>query len=212
MATQPISDAAAEKAAASIHQPRDPNTLSNYNAWRTKHTTADFTIDFDAKRLKGHVTLALEHLAKDERKIFLDTSYLDVSSVEIGGSKADFSLASSRTEPYGSPLTIKVGDKQANEDRIEVRIGVETTKDCTALQWLTPAQTSNKKHPYMFSQCQAIHARSLFPCQDTPDVKSQYTFNIRSPLPVLVSGLPTGARDYEPGKSILLIRSPRCCL
>lgn len=52
----------------------------------------------------------------------------------------------------------------------------------------------------MFSQCQAIHARSLFPCQDTPDVKSTFTFNIRSPLPVLASGLPTGSRDFLHGE------------
>lgn len=65
---------------------------------------------------------------------------------------------------------------------------------------MTPAQTSNKKHPYMFSQCQAIHARSVFPCQDTPDVKSTFDFAIRSPLPVLASGLPTGSKEYVPGK------------
>ena len=39
------------------------------------------------------------------------------------------------------------------------------------------------------SQCQAIHARSLFPCQDTPDVKSTFEFNIKSPLPVIASGI-----------------------
>lgn len=72
MAIRPISDAAVERAAASIHQPRDPNTLSNYNAWRTKHTTANFKIHFKAKRLKGNVELILQKLA-DERKIILDT-------------------------------------------------------------------------------------------------------------------------------------------
>lgn len=111
-------------------------------------------------------------------------------------------LNQNRIEPYGSPLTIHLDDKHSKTagSEITLRIGVNTTKDCTALQWLTPAQTSNKKHPYMFSQCQAIHARSLLPCQDTPDVKSTYTFNIRSPLPVLASGLPTGVRDFVPGK------------
>ncbi len=52
----------------------------------------------------------------------------------------------------------------------------------------------------LVSQCQAIHARSLFPCQDTPDVKSTFEFNIRSSLPVIASGLFTGAKEFQPGK------------
>lgn len=54
---------------------------------------------------------------------------------------------------------------------------------------------------HIVSQCQAIHARSIFPCQDTPDVKSTYEFNIRSPLPVIASGLFTGTKDFQPGKN-----------
>lgn len=202
MAIRPAPEAVAEEAAKNIHPVRDPNTLSNYNAWRTRHTVADFDIDFDAKRLTGIIHLTLEKLAKGDDKIILDTSHLEVVGVDIEGDEAKWDLASKRTEPYGSPLTINVSQKQleAASPNLTVRIGVQTTKDCTALQWLTPAQTSNKKHPYMFSQCQAIHARSLFPCQDTPDVKSTYKFNIRSPLPVLASGLPTGAKDFLPGK------------
>lgn len=129
------------------------------------------------------------------------SSHLNVIDVSVEGSAAKWDVSSQRIEPYGSPLTIHIDEKhnKAAGSELQLHINVQTTKDCTALQWLTPAQTSNKKHPYMFSQCQAIHARSLLPCQDTPDVKSTYTFNIRSPLPVLASGLPTGVRDFLPG-------------
>ncbi|GIZ43671.1 hypothetical protein CKM354_000688800 [Cercospora kikuchii] len=201
MSARPAPESVAKEAAKAIHAPRDPNTLSNYNAWRTKHTTADFNVDFDNKRLTGTVHLTLEKLA-DEKQIILDTSYLDIQGVDVGGDQVQWKLTKDRIEPYGSPLTITLEDKhiKTTGSEIKLSIGVNTTKDCTALQWLTPAQTSNKKQPYMFSQCQAIHARSLLPCQDTPDVKSTYTFNIRSPLPVLASGLPTGAKDYVPGK------------
>ena len=51
------------------------------------------------------------------------------------------------------------------------------------------------------SQCQAIHARSILPCQDTPDVKSTYEFNITSQLPVIASGLSTGVKDAGSGKT-----------
>ena len=50
----------------------------------------------------------------------------------------------------------------------------------------------------MFSQCQAIHARSIFPCQDTPDVKAPFDFTIRSPLPVIASGISAADNSLEP--------------
>lgn len=182
--------------------PRDPNTLSNYNSWKTSHTIANFAIDFKSQRLSGTVTLRLESITdKESEEIVLDTSFLDITAIIIDGNKSNGWEVKDRSEPYGSPLSIQVPGGAAKGSIVSLEIAVSTTDKCTALQWLTPAQTSNKKFPYMFSQCQAIHNRSLFPCQDTPDVKSTYDFHIRSPLPVLASGLPTGASSFQQGEN-----------
>ncbi|KAJ2325400.1 Leucyl aminopeptidase yscIV, partial [Coemansia sp. RSA 2702] len=57
--------------------------------------------------------------------------------------------------------------------------------------------TLGKSHPYLFTQCEEIHARSLLPCQDSPSVKISYSASIRAPKPLtaLMSALATGSRD-----------------
>ncbi|KAK7754013.1 Leucyl aminopeptidase yscIV [Diatrype stigma] len=170
--------------------PRDPNTLANYGDWRMKHTTVNFKVNFEKQRLEGSVLLELESLTdKGSKEIILDTNSLSIASIKVNSSDSDWKVKD-RVAPYGSPLHVSVPDGAPLGEVVRLDIGLQTTKDCVALQWLTPAQTGNKKHPYVYSQCQAILARSLFPCQDTPDVKSTYTFNITSPLPVVASGVP----------------------
>ncbi|CAG8956559.1 hypothetical protein HYFRA_00003948 [Hymenoscyphus fraxineus] len=184
-----------------MQPPRDPNTLSNYNHWKTKNTLADLAVDFKKQCLKGSVTLQLESITeKESEEIVLDTSFLDIQAITVNGEKTKDWTVAERSEPYGSPLLIKVPGGKPKGQVVDVQIAVSTTEKCTALQWFSASQTSNKKFPYMFSQCQAIHNRSLFPCQDTPDVKSTYTFKIRSPLPVIASGLPTGSSAFEHGE------------
>lgn len=54
---------------------RDPNTMSNYDLFRTAHTNAILEIDFEKKVLKGTVSLILESLkeAKEGDEVVLDT-------------------------------------------------------------------------------------------------------------------------------------------
>ncbi|KFA64967.1 hypothetical protein S40285_03866 [Stachybotrys chlorohalonatus IBT 40285] len=191
------------KSFASVSMARDPSTLSNYAAWRTRHTTANFKVDFDNKRLKGDVVLRLESQTdKESKEVILDSRHVKVSSIRLNSTPLKWELRDFE-EPLGAPLHISVPEGAAKGEAIDLTIHLETTEKCTALQWLTPAQTSNKKHPYMFSQCQAINARSIFPCQDTPDVKSTFTFNLTSTLPVVASGVPVGDHQGTPGKEKL---------
>ena len=109
--------------ASNIHTPRDPNTLSNYNNFLTTHTTANFVIDFEQKRLKGNVILNLKSITDAESKeILLDTSRLDVQDVKVDGQAPDWKLLP-RFEPYGSALRIGLekGVQKSKSVEIDVR-------------------------------------------------------------------------------------------
>ena len=179
-----------------VNPPRDPNTLSNYNNFLTTHTTVNFNVDFEKKSIGGNIALTLKSITDAAAKeILLDTSFLNVKNVILDGKPPEWELLS-RFEPYGSALRIILDEGVENGKSVQLEMTTETTKDCTAVQWLTPAQTRSE-YPYMFTQCQAIHSRSVFPCQDTPDVKGTFEFNIKSPLPVIASGLSTGIKDLS---------------
>ena len=175
---------------------RDPNTLSNYNSFRTSHTTVNFNIDFEKKVVGGKVVVTLKSISDSAAKeILLDTSFLNVKDVFLDGKTIKWDLLP-RVEPYGSALRISLPDDVEKGKSVQLEMTTETTQECTAIQWLTPAQTKTE-HPYMFTQCQAIHTRSVFPCQDTPDVKGTVTFNVVSPLPVIASGIATGIEEHD---------------
>lgn len=182
-----------------MHPPRDPNTLSNYNNFVTNHTQANCIIDFDDKFVSTLVTLSLRSITEAAtNEIILDTSHLEVHHVTVSGRPAEFKLLP-ELKPFGCALKVLLESPVANGAAVDIEIDCRTTKDCTAIQFMTPAQAKSSQ-PYMYTQCQAIHARSIFPCQDTPDVKSTFSFNITSPLPVIASGLPTGTKNLDGGR------------
>lgn len=87
----------------------------------------------------------------------------------------------------------------SNLKELILRIDYRTSPKASALQWLEPNTTLGKKHPYLFSQCQAIHARSIVPCQDTPSVKFTYEarVQVQKPLVVLMSAVNSETKDLN---------------
>lgn len=175
----------------------DPCTLSNYTDFNVVHTSLDIEVSFDTKRIFGKVSYKLQRTNKLTTQLILDSSYLDIQAVAVDGVSAQF-VVRPRTEPYGSPLEITfnpvdIGSVSDISDTILVEITYSTTEKCTALQFIR-----GDTGPYLFSQCQSIHARSMVPCFDTPAVKAPFSARVRSRFAVLMSGRPVSADVSAP--------------
>ncbi|CAG8593331.1 6939_t:CDS:10 [Ambispora gerdemannii] len=179
----------------------DPNSLSNISDVQTTHIHLDLSVDFSEKVLSGYVVLNFITVREDVSEIILDTRDIDVKQVLFGDKPLKSNLAP-RDEKFGSALHIELPESFAENKRIQLKIVYNTSPTCTAAQWLEPSQTIGKKYPYFFTQCQAIHARSLLPCQDSPAIKLTYSANIRSPYQTLMSAMTIGEEDVGNGAKI----------
>ncbi|MGQ0798684.1 MAG: M1 family metallopeptidase [Pseudomarimonas sp.] len=168
----------------------------------------DLTLDFEHKVLRGSVDLALEWKDRRYRTLVLDTRDLTIEKVlgkraDGGWRKLDFKL-DKRDPIFGQKLSISMRRAYPT-----VRIRYQTSPQASGLQWLEPALTAGKKHPFLFSQSQAIHARSWLPLQDTPGVRFTYSASIQTDpqLAVLMSAdnVPDEPRD---GKYVFRMRQP----
>lgn len=182
----------------------DPNSLSSFNRYRIVHTHFDLKVDFDSKILDGHVQLDVKPLDSQScdcsssittenkeipnnhgNKLVLDSSHLNIKQILLKSKDSEKPL-SFQVDTERQSLIIQLNDTPADA-LLSIVIHYSTSSDqCIALQWLTKEQTADRQYPYMFSQCQAINARSLYPCQDTPGVKSTFTAKITCPNPLTV--------------------------
>ncbi|CAF4914140.1 unnamed protein product [Pieris macdunnoughi] len=165
--------------------PLDPSSYSRPELAVVKHIDLKLNVDFEKKQLTGEALLTVNVINSIEQLI-LDSSNLTIESIETeDGKSLNFTLADA-VPNYGSKLTIPLPEPATANQNLKIRIKYKTSPSATALQWLEPTQTSGKKYPYMFSQCQPIHARSILPCQDSPAVKFTYNAEVTAPEPFTV--------------------------
>lgn len=100
---------------------RDPNTLSNHLVFETTHTDVALALSFATSSLAGEVTLTMKALEDTLEDVILDTSYLDVQTVEVNGKVVSSKLAE-RMEPYGSALTVEVGREVKQGEDLKVKV------------------------------------------------------------------------------------------
>ena len=153
---------------------KDAHSYANFNDVRIKHLKLDLRVDFSEKTLDGKVDISIENYTK-AKQLILDSKDLTIHKVLLEDSiETSFSLGE-KSEVFGQPLTVEVEPSTK-----VVSVYYTTSPDAEALQWLTPEQTLGKLHPFLFSQSQAILARSWVPCQDGPGVKFTYEASIKT--------------------------------
>ncbi|MFK7954682.1 MAG: M1 family metallopeptidase [Lysobacterales bacterium] len=157
----------------------DYHSFANVDAYLTRNVDLDLTVDFKRQVLEGSATLTIERQGGGNPALILDTRDLTVMEVLAGSAEKRARVEFSLADPHpvlGTALAISL-PPAANVVEIRYR----TAPDASGLQWLAPRQTAGKQQPFLFTQAQAIHARSFVPLQDTPAVRLTYNATIRVP-------------------------------
>jgi len=182
----------------------DPHSFFDDEQPRTQSWRLRLRADFERKVLRGTATLLFG--ADSEGPLDLDTRGLSVkSAVADGGAAVPFELGPE--EPIlGRRLRLTLPARTR-----AVTLSYETSPSATGLQWLAPEQTEGKRLPFLFSQCQAIHARSVLPCQDSAIARVTYEAEIDAPatLTAVMSAGPDGDAPAEAGRRAFRFKMPQ---
>ena len=197
------------------------HSYANDGEFLITHMDMRLAVNFADKTIEGWVEYSLVHAyLRDNRKpgsvatdhfnlitgnhiLLLDHRDMDVLGVYAGGSfdKKSGTLKNGAkgllfevgsgvadTLLFGKPLEIEVPRSQS-----KIVIHYKTRPSAGALQWLSPTQTYDQTHPFLFSQSQAILARTWIPLQDKPSVRFTYTSEVR-----VVCGIGVEDPDINP--------------
>jgi aminopeptidase N len=182
---------------------RDYHSYADVSAFRVKHLDLDVEASFTDRRLSGVADLTVTRVAADATRLTLDTRDLVIRQVwwlkdARRLAPLDFELGA-RDPMLGAPLHIEVPADAGAEFR--VRISYQTRPQASGLQWVDASLTADKTHPFLFTQSQAIHARSWIPLQDSPQVRMTYDATIRVPrgMRAVMSAQPLDAGDAAGG-------------
>jgi len=149
---------------------KDPASYADLAQGRIKHILFQINVDFSTRILEIESTYQMQEPVQGS--LFLDSYRIDLKEARANGRALEWEF-DEQDEVLGERLHLK-GLNGASTFTLTFR----TSPEARALQWLNANQTTGGTHPFLFSQCQAIHARSIFPCQDTPSVRFTYSAEV----------------------------------
>lgn len=153
---------------------KDPHSYADPSQAICTHLQLKLKADFENQILAGSAEYQITHANADE--IILDTKGLIIEDVRLDRNIPTSYQLRGNDKIKGSALHINL-----QQDTKSIIIFYRTSDASEALQWLSPEQTKEKKHPFLFTQGQAILSRTWFPCQDSPGIRISYEAEIEVP-------------------------------
>ena len=133
------------------------------------HLNWNASVNFEDRIIRATATYDIDVSATAER-ILLDCVDLTIEAVTVDGESVDWSLGPE--QPFiGQPLSVPVNGASK---RISIRYA--SSPSAGALLWVEGAQ------PFLFTQSQAILARTWIPCQDSPGIRFTYEAHVDVPV------------------------------
>jgi len=160
----------------SIASVKDPHTCARPDEVSVKHIKLFLKPDFQKKEMEASVRITL--LRKPEaHEVWLDTRGLRIHSIrDAKTSDSLHYILHPEQEFLGQALQIHL---KPETNSIEIKYTVPS--GAPALQWLEPQQTLSKSAPFLFTQSQAILARTWIPLQDSPGIRFTYDAQVEVP-------------------------------
>lgn len=150
---------------------KDVHSFSNPEEVAITHMSLNLDLDFAKHTMKGYAKLNIDNKS-NARKIILDTRDLSIEKIRLDDkTETKFELGKFK-EFMGQSLSV---DITANTKSLTVYY--QTSPNAAAVQWVE----TEGKAAFLFTQSQAILARSWVPCQDGPGVKFTYDATIKVP-------------------------------
>ena len=161
---------------------QDPHSYARSNESKVTHLSMNLAVDFEKKILKGKATLTIQSEA-GANKIHLDTKDLNIEKITLNDSDAPAKFTLGNQDRFlGKELIIEIDSTTQF-----ITINYSTSPEAAALQWLSPQQTAGKKQPFLFTQSQAILARTWVPIQDSPGIRFTYEAVIQVPKQLMAA-------------------------
>ena len=170
---------------------KDPASYTDLSQGKIQHIDFHINVDFSTRTFDIEARYQLQEPLNGS--LFLDSFRIDLKEARTNQGKLEWEF-DPEDEILGQRLHLKGFERDST-----FTLNFRTSPEARALQWLNASQTAGGSEPFLFSQCQAIHARSIFPCQDSPSVRFTYSADVEVPQE-LVTVMAAELLEVQEGK------------